>query len=42
MKPIEELNISIKKNNIIDRIMKANGLYRLVAEPKVGKSFLAL
>ena len=42
MKPIEELNINIKKDNIIDGIMKSNGLYCLVAEPKVGKSFLAL
>lgn len=42
MKPIEELNITIKKDNIIDGIMKSNGLYCLVAEPKVGKSFLAL
>lgn len=42
MKPIEELNITIKKDNIIDEIMKSNGLYCLVVEPKVGKSFLAL
>ena len=42
MKPIEELNITTKKDNIIDGIMKSNGLYCLVAEPKVGKSFLAL
>lgn len=42
MKSIEELNITIKKDNIIDGIMKSNGLYCLVAEPKVGKSFLAL
>lgn len=38
----EELNITIKKDNIIDGIMKSNGLYCLVAKPKVGKSFLAL
>lgn len=42
MKPIEELNITIKKDNIIDGIMKSNGLYCLVAELKVDKSFLAL
>ena len=42
MIPIEELKIDIKKDNIIDGIMKSNGLYCLVAEPKVGKSFLAL
>ena len=35
MKPIEKLNITIKKDNIIDGIMKSNGLYCLVAEPKV-------
>ncbi len=42
MIPIEQLNIEIKKDNIIEGIMKSNGLYCLVAEPKVGKSFLAL
>ena len=35
MKPIEELNITIKKDNIIDGIMKSNGLYCLVAELNV-------
>ena len=39
---IEQLDSTIKKDNIIDGIMKSNGLYCLVAEPKVGKSFLAL
>ena len=42
MIPIEQLDSTIKKDNIIDGIMKSNGLYCLVAEPKVGKSFLAL
>ena len=42
MIPIEQLNTDIKKDNIIEGIMKSNGLYCLVAEPKVGKSFLAL
>ena len=42
MIPIEQLKNDIKKDNIIDEIMKSNGLYCLVAEPKVGKSFLAL
>lgn len=42
MIPIEQLNIDIKKDNIIEGIMKSNGSYCLVAEPKVGKSFLAL
>jgi len=40
--PIEQLKIDIKKDNIIDGIMKSNGLYCLVAEPKVDKSFLVL
>ena len=42
MIPIEQINIDIKKDNIIEGIMKSNGLYCLVAEPKVSKSFLAL
>lgn len=42
MIPIEQLNIDTKKDNIIEGIMKCNGLYCLVAEPKVGISFLAL
>lgn len=42
MVSIEQLNIDIKKDNIIEGIMKSNGLYCLVAKPKVGKSFLAL
>lgn len=42
MIPIEQLKTDIKKDNIIEGIMKSNGLYCLVAEPKVGKSFLAL
>lgn len=42
MIPIVQLNIDIKKDNIIKGIMKSNGLYCLVAESKVGKSFLVL
>ncbi len=42
MKSIEEINKLKKKDNIIDGIMKTNGLYCLVARPKVGKSLLAL
>ena len=42
MVSIEQLNIDIKKDNIIEGIMKSNVLYCLVAKPKVGKSFLAL
>ena len=42
MIPIVQINIDIKKDNIIKGIMKSNGLYCLVAESKVGKSFLVL
>lgn len=41
-KPIEQIDTNIKKDIIINNIMKSDGLYCLVAEPKVGKSFLAL
>ena len=33
---------STKKDFIVDNLMKSNGLYCLVARPKVGKSLLAL
>ena len=42
MKAIEELDNSIKKDIIIDGIMKSQGLYCLVSNAKVGKSMLAL
>lgn len=42
MKALEEIDINIKKDNIIDNIMKSNGLYCLVSNAKVGKSMLAL
>lgn len=42
MKALEEVDTSIKKNNIIDNIMKSKGLYCLVSNAKVGKSMLAL
>lgn len=42
LKAIEELDTSIKKDIIIDQIMKSKGLYLLVSNPKVGKSMLAL
>ncbi len=43
MKTISEMRKnSIKKNFIVDNLMKSNGLYCLVARPKVGKSLLAL
>ena len=43
MKTISEIrNNYIKKDFIIENLMKSNGLYCLVARPKVGKSLLAL
>ena len=42
MKAIEEIDTNIKKDNIIDGIMKSNGLYCLVSNAKVGKSMFAL
>ena len=39
---VSELKECKKKDNIINGKMKSNGLYCLVAKPKVGKSFLAL
>lgn len=43
MKTINEiLNNCTKKDFIVDSLMKSNGLYCLVARPKVGKSLFAL
>ena len=43
MKSISEMRKNAtKKDFIVDNLMKSNGLYCLVARPKVGKSFLAL
>ena len=43
MKCISEMRKnSAKKDFIVDNLMKSNGLYCLVARPKVGKSLLAL
>lgn len=43
MKTISEMKkTAIKKDFIVDNLMKSNGLYCLVARPKVGKSLLAL
>lgn len=43
MKSISEIRKNAtKKDFIVDNLMKSNGLYCLVARPKVGKSFLAL
>lgn len=42
MKLIEELDTSIKKDIIIEGLMRSKGVYLLVSKPKVGKSMLAL
>lgn len=43
MKNIEQMRKeNIKKDFIVENLMKSNGLYCLVARPKVGKSLLAL
>lgn len=43
MKTISEIKrLAIKKDFIVNGLMKSNGLYCLVARPKVGKSLLAL
>lgn len=42
LKAIEELDTSIKKDVIVDELMKSKGVYLLVSNPKVGKSMLAL
>ncbi len=43
MKTISEMRKdTTKKDFIVDNLMKSNGLYCLVARPKVGKSLLAL
>lgn len=43
LKTISEMKKnSTKKDFIVDKFMKSNGLYCLVARPKVGKSLLAL
>lgn len=43
MKSISEIKkTAIKKDFIVDNLMKSNGLYCLVARPKVGKSLLTL
>lgn len=42
MKSLSEVKINNKKDFIVNGIMKSNGLYCLIALPKVGKSMLAL
>ena len=42
MRSIQEIDSSIKKDIIINGIMKSKGLYCLVSNPKVGKSMLVL
>lgn len=42
LNPIEKIDTSIKKDIIINHIMKSKGVYLLVSNPKIGKSMLAL
>ena len=42
LKKIEDQDSSIKKDIIINGIMRSKGVYLLVSQPKVGKSMLAL
>lgn len=42
LKRIEDVDKSIKKDIIINGIMRSKGVYLLVSQPKVGKSMLAL
>lgn len=39
---IEDIDKTIKKDIIVDGLMKSRGVYLLVSKPKVGKSMLAL
>lgn len=39
---IEDVDKSIKKDIIVDGLMRSRGVYLLVSQPKVGKSMLAL
>ena len=41
MKKLGEAKESIKKDIIVENLMISNGVYLLVARPKVGKSFFA-
>ena len=42
MKTIDDIKKSIKKDFIVENLLKSNGVYNLVALPKVGKSLFAL
>ena len=42
LKKIEDQDSSIKKDIIINEIMRSKDVYLLVSQPKVGKSMLAL
>ena len=39
---INQIDTSIKKDIIVNNLMKSKGVYLLVSNPKVGKSMLAL
>ena len=38
----EDVDITIKKDNIVEELMMSKGVYLLVAQPKIGKSNFAL
>lgn len=42
LKPIEQIDTNIKKDIIINNIMRSKGVYLLVSKHKVGKSLFAL
>lgn len=42
LKPIEQIDTNIKKDTIINNIMKSKSVYLLVSNPEVGKSMFAL
>ena len=42
MEAFEDIKVSTKKDIIIEGLMKSNGVYLIISQPKVGKSLLAL
>ena len=42
LKPIEQIDTNIKKDTIINNIMKSKSVYLLVSNPEVGKSMFVL
>ena len=42
MEAFEDIKLNTKKDIIIEGLMKSNGVYLIVSQPKVGKSLFAL